>query len=228
MKLTMSASCPARVRMRSPPAADEDRRVRPLHRQRQSGEAVGVDVRAVDVDLVAASSGPSSARRPRRGGRCARPAESIVTPSPSYSAATQPAPSPTSSRPSESRSSVAISLASTTGWWRSTLNTRHPTRSRGGHRGGRRHRRDRRDVDRPVARRVGDRAGTEVVIGGEQRAVAEVLGSPGESRATPCPTWPRRPGRRSETGVVRGSHGPSNGDSPCSVFDESTYSTSVQ
>ena len=30
--------------------------------------------------------------------------------------------------PSESMSSVASSLASTTGWWRSTLNTRQPTR----------------------------------------------------------------------------------------------------
>ena len=44
----------------------------------------------------------------------------------------------------------------------------------GGHRGDRGH------VDRPVARRLGDRAGAEVVVGREQRAVAEVLGAPGD------------------------------------------------
>jgi hypothetical protein len=57
------------------------------------------------------------------------PAVSIGMPRPSYSSRTHPAPRPTSTRPFESTSRVAISLASTTGWWKSQANTRHPTRS---------------------------------------------------------------------------------------------------
>ena len=53
-----------------------------------------------------------SARRAMRVG-----ASDMVRPMASYSLATQPAPMPSSSRPSDSRSSVAIDFASTTGWW---------------------------------------------------------------------------------------------------------------
>ena len=162
------------------PAADEDRRVRLLDRERAARRSRGRARTCRRRRPRHRSSAPSSARRPRPAGRCARPARSIGTPSPSYSAATQPAPSPTSTRPSESMSSVASSLASTTGWCRSTLKTRQPTRRLGRDRRGGRHRRDRGDVDRAMPGRLGDRAGAEVVIGREQRAVAEVLGAPGE------------------------------------------------
>ena len=50
---------------------------------------------------------------------------------------------------------------------------------RGGRRRGGGHRGDRGHVDRPVARGLGDRARAEVVVGREQRAVAEVLGAAG-------------------------------------------------
>ena len=166
----------------------------------------------------------SSTTSPRRAMRT--PGRSIVTPSPSYSAATQPAPSPTSRRPSESMSSVASSLASTTGWWRSTLKHAAADAQVGRRRGGRGHRRDRGHVDRSVARRLGDRAGAEVVVGREQRAVAEVLGPAGDRRSTPCRTWPRRPGRRSGTGAVRQQ--PWNPRSrPASVSTAAPYSTTI-
>ena len=48
----------------------------------------------------------------------------------SYSGTFQPAPIPSSSRPPLSRSSVAISWASTTGWRRSLLKTKVPRRKR--------------------------------------------------------------------------------------------------
>ena len=69
------------------------------------------------------------------------------------------------------------------------MNTRHPTRRSRGHRGGRRHGGDRRHVDWAVTRRLRDRAGTEVVIRGEQRAVAEGLGLAGDLGPLLCRTW---------------------------------------
>src|SRR5256885_1653153 len=56
-------------------------------------------------------------------------ARSKGMPACSYSGFSQPAPNPSSRRPSESTSSVAASLASRTGWRKSLSNTRLPTRN---------------------------------------------------------------------------------------------------
>ena len=150
------------------------------------------------------TSGHAARRRTRRAWRCARRAAAIATPSPSYSSRTHPAPSPTSSRPSDSTSRVAISLASTTGWWKSQAKTRQPTRNvdvraaaiaidvSGA-------------IDRAVTGGVRDRTRPEVVVGREQRGVAGVLGAPARCRTTRAPRRLRTPAGRTGTVALASS-----------------------
>ena len=95
-------------------AADHDRRVRTLHGLRSSLVAVDVHVVARTREFVA-----GAVRLDERddllelGDASARGVEG--NPIASYSTPLQPAPIPSSSRPSDSRSRVAISFASTAG-----------------------------------------------------------------------------------------------------------------
>ena len=73
-------------------------------------------------------------------------------------------------------------------------------------RGGHRDRRQRGHVDRSVTGRLGDRTRPEVVVGTEQRGVAEVLGTLHACRTSSAAERLRTPARR--TGTVAARHRP--------------------
>ena len=111
-------------------SADDERRVRALHRLRQDidgGEAVVLAVEA------------RTARRPRRRARpraapraspCARRAAGTAKPKAVCSASCQPAPRPSSTRPPEMWSIAVTVLASTDGWRNVAGETSTPRRRR--------------------------------------------------------------------------------------------------
>ena len=205
--LTMSASRPASPRIRGEPPPIMIGGPGCCTGSGQPGETRDVDVVAVDRRSARPTSARASTSTYSASLAMRTPGRSIGTPSPSYSSRTHPAPSPTSSRPSDSRSSVAISFASTTGMMEVAGEHPAPDAQRG--RASRRHRdrRQRRQIDRTMAGGVGDRARTEVVIGGEQRRVAGVLGPPDGVEPLRRRRRPRTPAARS--GTVAGSCTPS-------------------
>ena len=115
LKLTMSAFCPASVRIFSAPppiisgmcgCTGKGRPSKPDTCTCRPSTEIGCPPQwARSTSMVSAS------RSIRTLGR------SWVMPMPSYSAFTQPAPIAASSRPPDRKSTVASSLASTTGWW---------------------------------------------------------------------------------------------------------------
>ncbi len=87
-------------------------------------------------------------------------------PSASCSACAHPVPSPSSSRPSVSRSTVAARLASSAGWWSALLITSGPTR--------------RVVVTSAALDQRAEGVGAPVVVGGLQGGVPEALGLAGD------------------------------------------------
>ena len=177
--LTMSASRPASGEDALPPAADEDRRVRLLHRPRAPGKAVGVHVGAVDSDVLATPVGthqlddlgqPGDAH----AGRIHGDAEPFVL-------GRDPTRPETDLEPAVGEQvDRGHLLGQHDRLVKVDVEDAAADTQPGGDRGGGRHRRDRGDVDRSVARGLGDRARAEVVVGREQRAVAEVFGVAGD------------------------------------------------
>ena len=102
-------------RARRTVAADRDRRVRLLHRLRLAARVAQLHVRAVEV-AVSCESNRTSASTPSSNRSKRSFSGGSVMPYASHSCWFQPAPTPTSSRPSEMMSMVAAMFASTAGW----------------------------------------------------------------------------------------------------------------
>ena len=206
-------------------ATDEDRGMRLLNRQRQSSEAVDMHVLAVDRQFVARPVGLQqfddlTQALDADAGTIHRDAEAFVL----------------GGHPAGAEADLETALGQ-------QVERRHllgqddrlmevdvehsaPDAQVGGHRRGGRHCGDRRHVDGTVTRRLGDRAGPEVVIRGEQRAVAEGLGCGGRSPSTPCRRGLEGLGGEAESGAVRRK--PWDPLEAAGVgFDDGTYSTTV-
>ena len=187
--------------------ADQDRRPWLLHGERQALEAVGVDVAAVDGDVAA---GPVGAQE---SDHLAQPLDAHARPvhrdAESFVLGRHP---PGAEAGLHSTLGEQIEGGELLGEHDRMVevDVEHAAADaqRRRRRGGRHHRGDGGHVDRAVPRLVGDRPRPEVVVGGEQRAVAEALDAAGRL----VPTRGRRGieglDREAERAWCRGSHGP--------------------